>query len=169
MEPAHTGDCTNIAGSLALSCNSIGGKSVTLGGAFTTTGAYAFGLWADSFRGLQFRPANASPSAYQYSWADSSGSDQWGMDGSFNFVPNTDNAVGLGTSSNNAKGVYAYTVYTKPVAVASLPTCNSAAKGAIASVSDGTAALAWGATVTGGASTYYLVTCNGSNWTVAGK
>lgn len=42
QEPAHTGDMTNTAGSLATTVNSIGGKSVTLGGAFTMSGAYGF-------------------------------------------------------------------------------------------------------------------------------
>jgi hypothetical protein len=41
--------------------------------------------------------------------------------------------------------------------------------GQIATVSDGTGALAWGATVTGGGSTKYLVVYNGANWTVLGK
>jgi hypothetical protein len=52
-----------------------------------------------------------------------------------------------------------YTVATLPAAVA----------GMVAYVTDGTAALAWGATVTGGGSTKYLVWYNGTNWTVAGK
>ena len=56
-----------------------------------------------------------------------------------------------------------------PTTVAALGTCNSGAKGTLKAVSDGTGALAWGATVTGGASTYYTVNCNGSAWTVMGK
>jgi hypothetical protein len=52
-----------------------------------------------------------------------------------------------------------YTVATLPTAVA----------GMTAYVTDGTASLAWGATVTGGASTKYLVWYNGTNWTVVGK
>ena len=40
QEPAHTGDMTNTAGSLATTVGSIGGKSVTLGGSLTTSGAY---------------------------------------------------------------------------------------------------------------------------------
>lgn len=50
--------------------------------------------------------------------------------------------------------------------VATLPT---GAFGQLGTVSDGAAALAWGATVTGGGSTKYLVWFNGANWTVAGK
>lgn len=51
--------------------------------------------------------------------------------------------------------------------VATLPSAPSI--GMLAYVTDGTAALAWGATVTGGSSTRYMVFYNGSNWTVAGK
>lgn len=51
--------------------------------------------------------------------------------------------------------------------VATLPT--PLVLGRMAVVTDGTASLAWGATVTGGASTKYLVWYNGSNWTVMGK
>lgn len=50
--------------------------------------------------------------------------------------------------------------------VATLPT---GALGKYAVVTDGAAALAWGATVTGGGSTKYLVWYNGSAWTVIGK
>jgi hypothetical protein len=53
-----------------------------------------------------------------------------------------------------------------PVAVSALPT---GVLGRMAVVNDGAAALAWGATVTGGGSTKYLVWFNGTNWTVAGK
>jgi len=55
------------------------------------------------------------------------------------------------------------------ITVASLTTCGAGSKGLIKAVSDGTASLAWGATVTGGGSTYYTVNCNGTNWTVMGK
>jgi len=41
--------------------------------------------------------------------------------------------------------------------------------GAMACVTDGSSGLAWGATVTGGHSTKYLVWYNGSNWTVMGE
>jgi len=60
-------------------------------------------------------------------------------------------------------------ILLNPTTVASLPAASSTLKGAMACVSDGTGALAWGATVTGGASTPYLVFCNGTNWTVMGK
>lgn len=50
--------------------------------------------------------------------------------------------------------------------VAGLPT---GVAGAQAYVTDGAAALAWGATVTGGGATKYLVWFNGSAWTVTGK
>jgi hypothetical protein len=42
QEPAHTGDATNTAGSLALTVGSIGGKTVSLGGTFTMSGSYNF-------------------------------------------------------------------------------------------------------------------------------
>lgn len=57
------------------------------------------------------------------------------------------------------QGTTSYTVATLPVATV----------GRTAVVTDGTASLAWGATVTGGASTKYLVWYNGSSWTVIGK
>jgi hypothetical protein len=53
-----------------------------------------------------------------------------------------------------------------PYTVSTLP---SPTLGMLAFVTDGTGGLAWGATVTGGASTKYLVWYNGSNWTVIGK
>lgn len=53
-----------------------------------------------------------------------------------------------------------YTVATLP----STPT-----EGMLVYVTDGTSSLAWGATVTGGHSTQYLVWYNGTNWTVMGK
>jgi hypothetical protein len=51
--------------------------------------------------------------------------------------------------------------------VATLP--GSPRTGDTATVTDGTAALAWGATVTGGGATKYRVWYNGANWTVMGK
>lgn len=45
----------------------------------------------------------------------------------------------------------------------------AAVAGMVARVTDGTAALAWGATVTGGGSTPYRVWYNGFEWTVVGK
>ena len=41
QEPAHTGDMTNSAGSLATTVGSIGGKAVSLGGNLTIGGAFA--------------------------------------------------------------------------------------------------------------------------------
>lgn len=57
----------------------------------------------------------------------------------------------------------AVSVYT----VATLPASPSV--GMMAAVTDGAAALAWGATVTGGGSARYVCWWNGSNWTVIGK
>ena len=51
--------------------------------------------------------------------------------------------------------------------VATLP--SSPSLGQMAYVTDGTSGLAWGATATGGHSTYYVVGWNGANWTVVGK
>lgn len=51
--------------------------------------------------------------------------------------------------------------------VATLPA--SPSLGNMAYVTDGTAALAWGATVTGAGSTFYIVGWNGVHWTVVGK
>lgn len=67
----------------------------------------------------------------------------------------------------NNRAVFGKPAMLTPVALATLGTCNYV--GAIASISDGTAALAWGATATGGGSTFYQVVCNGAHWTVTGK
>jgi len=40
QEPAHTGDVTNTAGSLAMTVGAIGGKTVSLGGNLAVTGAF---------------------------------------------------------------------------------------------------------------------------------
>ena len=63
------------------------------------------------------------------------------------------------------KGAFRLTVST----IANLPA--SPAAGWKASVSDGDAALAWGATAvnSGAGATYYEVGHNGTNWTVTGK
>jgi|SRR5581483_9465595 len=57
--------------------------------------------------------------------------------------------------------VHAFTVATLPAAASNT--------GMMAYVTDGTAGLSWGATVTGGHSTVYLVWSNGTNWTVVGE
>ena len=54
------------------------------------------------------------------------------------------------------------------VLVADLPTAPTARVGNITRVTDGAAALTWGATVTGGGTDQYLVWYNGTNWTVFG-
>lgn len=51
--------------------------------------------------------------------------------------------------------------------VATLP--SSPAVGNMAVVTDGAAAQAWAATITGGGSTRYIVWWNGSNWVVMGR
>jgi len=67
-------------------------------------------------------------------------------------------AVAMAAATTFALG--AYTVGTLPAA---------GTVGRTAYVTDGAAALAWGATVTGGAAVKYLVWDNGTAWTVAGK
>jgi hypothetical protein len=52
-------------------------------------------------------------------------------------------------------------------AVSALPTAPTVGQEAV--VTDGQPALAWGATVTGGGTTYYKVAWNGTNWTVMAK
>lgn len=52
--------------------------------------------------------------------------------------------------------------------VADLPASPIARVGDMNRVTDGAAALAWGATVTGGGTAQYLVWYNGTNWTVFG-
>lgn len=75
-------------------------------------------------------------------------------------TPNTMSA-NLDMNSNSVinAGNTSYTVATLPTGVI----------GRTVVVTDGASSLAWGATVTGGASTKYLVWYNGSAWTVIGK
>lgn len=53
--------------------------------------------------------------------------------------------------------------------VAGLGACGATQRGRMLHVTDGAAALAWGATVTGGGAAVYQVFCNGAAWTVAAK
>jgi hypothetical protein len=83
---------------------------------------------------------------------------------------NGSNTVTIGNSSN--VGTFLDTKYVRLVdsyTVGTLPAAGTA--GRIARVTDGDAALAWGATVvnTGAGATPYLVWDNGTNWTVFGK
>lgn len=86
----------------------------------------------------------------------------------------TGNAITLGPYTSAATNPLIDTVFAivpprvTPLGypVASLGT---GALGMMARVTDGTSGLAWGATVTGGHSTPYLVWFNGTNWTVAGS
>lgn len=80
--------------------------------------------------------------------------------------PGADNTNDFGKTANRFKTSWNYTMSLKPVTVASLPTPSA---GMDAAVSDGTASLAIGATVTGGGSTYYRVTYTGANWIVTGN
>jgi hypothetical protein len=57
-------------------------------------------------------------------------------------------------------------VQLSAMTVAALPT---PVGGRVAYVSDGAAGLSWGATVTEGGTTSYLVWANGTNWTVVGS
>jgi hypothetical protein len=49
-----------------------------------------------------------------------------------------------------------------------LPTCNSAAEGTLATVTDSNT-VTWGANVAGGGANRILAYCNAANWTVAAK
>jgi len=82
-------------------------------------------------------------------------------------LPGAGVIVGTATATNDP-GTGALNL--TPQTVGTLKTCSATIKGSIASVSDGDAGLAWGATAvhTTGTSSY-LVYCNGSAWTVAGK
>lgn len=60
---------------------------------------------------------------------------------------------------SNLISFLSYTVSTLPVGPV----------GSLAYVTDGTSGLSWGATVTGGHSTTYLVWFNGTAWTVIGQ
>ncbi len=89
---------------------------------------------------------------------------QTAFDNTFSRDGTSPNTLGANFDLNGHQilnqGVTSYTVSTLPA---------SPVLGRIAVVTDGTAALAWGATATGGASTKYLVWYNGSAWTILGK
>ena len=80
------------------------------------------------------------------------------------------NAAGVVEVNNGTFGTFVdvkvRTVIHNGYTVATLPT---GVAGMVAYVTDGAAALAWGATVTGGSTTHYLCWYNGTNWTVVGK
>lgn len=72
------------------------------------------------------------------------------------------------TAISRASGpLLGYANVPSAVPVASLPT--TAKVGTMMTVTDGAAALSWGATVSGGGSVCYGVRWNGSNWTVYAK
>lgn len=77
------------------------------------------------------------------------------------------NTFGTASGSTFYRGDGAWVRPVTSATVATLPA--SPYIGEVATVSDGTASLAWGATVTGGGGTSYLVWYNGVNWTVMGK
>lgn len=78
-------------------------------------------------------------------------------------------ALGAGMMlSNLAEGAGSNDPARGPVlgtTVASLPTCNAAAKGRQFVISDATTP-AWNATVVGGGAVVVVVFCNGTNWVV---
>jgi len=96
----------------------------------------------EAWKALIVKAANAAQTANLEEWQDSTGATKLLVGGS-------------GTLRHVGR------------TVAQLPA--SPAAGTVAHVTDGTAALAWGATVTGGGSTPYLVWYNGTAWTVIGK
>ena len=57
------------------------------------------------------------------------------------------------------------TMNTLDYTVATLPTCNTASKGNILTVTDAAASPVYNATATGGGSIMLPVICNGTNWT----
>jgi hypothetical protein len=79
--------------------------------------------------------------------------------------------AGTGLSVEDGNGnhvpVTASDVITAPVAVSGLPTCNSAAKGAHAFVTDANATT-FNTTVAGGGSNNLPVFCDGTNWKIGG-
>jgi len=88
---------------------------------------------------------------------------QTAMDNTLSRNGTAPNMMGSNLDMNNFQilnqGAISFTVATLPTGVL----------GKQAVVTDGTASLAWGATVTGGGSTKYFVWYNGVAWTVMGK
>lgn len=73
----------------------------------------------------------------------------------------------LGTATGTGLTLSSFGKVT-PVAVGSLPTCDSGAKGKFASVNDATTPVL-GSSVANGGAAFAAVVCNGSAWTVTGK
>ena len=101
--------------------------------------------------------------------------DGWGdkanlwFDGSFHFQLAVGRICYLNTSGltmEAGKNIGTPAISLRGTPFASLP---PAGYGYMACVNDGAAGLAWGAPVTGGGSTRYLVWYNGSAWTVIGQ
>lgn len=86
----------------------------------------------------------------------------------------TKHDIGTGANEVPVNGFLGTLAYKDDLAiqdgttVALLPTSPIARVGNITRVTDGAAALTWGATVTGGGTAQYLVWYNGTNWTVFG-
>ncbi|MCX7899415.1 MAG: hypothetical protein N2444_04930 [Methylocystis sp.] len=69
---------------------------------------------------------------------------------------------------NGVRTGIAFPLYTIAAGVNQIPAAASAAN-SCGWITDGAAALAWGATATGGSTNKYLVCSNGTAWTVVGK
>jgi len=119
--------------------------------------------------GMYFDPAGHSNNGsfkLNDGWGDIG---QFWYDSSFRFDPgatgNPSFSVGANCTMTGYLSVPA--VFHNGKTVASLSTVAWA--GTICHVTDGAVGLAWGAIVTGGGTTHYLVWYNGTNWTVVGQ
>lgn len=95
---------------------------------------------------------------------------RWQVDGSGNLTAGTDNTYDIGASGATRPRNYfgAGLVQTGAVAVASLPTCNAAAKASRHFVTDANATFTAGigAVVAAGGANNVPVVCDGSNWRI---
>lgn len=77
-------------------------------------------------------------------------------------------ATNNGTASSLPLSITGVGAQLPAALFATLPTCASALKGTLATVSNSSTST-WGATITAGGSSTVLAFCNGTNWTVAAK
>lgn len=135
-------------------------------GALTTVGGLNQAIQLPENYALVWYHAASSVSAIEY--VDTSGFFQYNSNG-YNLKVAGSLVSQILSTGLSITGAISASTTIRPgtFTVATLPAAGTA--GRYAYVTDGGAALAWGATVTGSGTAKYLVWDNGTNWTVSGK
>ena len=156
--------CSATSTCATHSASSGAGGSLTYP-AFATWGGSSIGLISTSYYNITFVLRNTAGST-GFSAGDFTTTDGTAANTTFS-LPGKLAVTGAGafTGLISCAGGVKHTGTT----IAALPA--SPAAGTMASITDGDAALGWGATPinSGGGATKYLVWYNGTNWTIAGK